>query len=148
MSARHGWGEQIDTTYQLIREQQNRLERKLPVAKVEQILQTGTQQIQDHGVVVAFRAEPTHKGDSNTTSKRLVDSGLVLQLRVLGLDRLELDGDLFTRNDVGAYSNGSAAAGRHAARGTTKVNVTETTASDLATNSVLVADPQILQNFS
>lgn len=46
---------------------------------------------------------------------------------MLGLDRLKLDGDLFARDDIGA-----------------KVDVTERTRTDLASNSVLVANTKIL----
>jgi len=45
---------------------------------------------------------------------------------VLGLDALELDGDLFTRDDVGA-----------------EVDVAEGAGTDLAADAVLVADPEI-----
>jgi hypothetical protein len=46
---------------------------------------------------------------------------------VLGLDTLELDGDLFARDDVGA-----------------QVNVTERSGTDLAADTVLVTDSEIL----
>ena len=58
------------------------------------------QEVEDHGVVVAFGTVPPHKGDSNTTGERLVHLGLIFELGVLGLDRLELDGDLLARDDV------------------------------------------------
>jgi hypothetical protein len=47
---------------------------------------------------------------------------------VLCLDGLKLDGNLFTRDDIG-----------------TKVDITEAAASDFTTNAVLVADTKILQ---
>ena len=86
--------------YQLIREEQNSFETELAVAKVEKILKGGAQEVNDHGIVVAFRPEPTDKGDANATSKRLVDLRLVLKLGVLRLDRLELDGDFLPGDDV------------------------------------------------
>jgi len=46
---------------------------------------------------------------------------------VLGLDRLKLDGNLFTGDDVGA-----------------EVDITEAATSDLTTDAVLVADAKIL----
>jgi len=49
-------------------------------------------------------------------------------LGVLCLDALELDGDLFTRDDVGA-----------------EVDITEGSAANLAANAVLVTNAKILQ---
>jgi hypothetical protein len=46
---------------------------------------------------------------------------------MLGLDALELDGDLFARDDVGA-----------------EVDITERTGTDLATDPVFVADTKVL----
>ena len=87
-------------TYQLISEQEDRLEREFAVAKVEEVLKGWTKQIDDHCVVVTFGAEPPNEGDANATSEGLVDLGLILKLRMLGLHRLEFDGDLFTRDYV------------------------------------------------
>jgi hypothetical protein len=46
---------------------------------------------------------------------------------VLGLDGLELDGDLFAGNDVGA-----------------QVDVSERATTNLSTDAVLVANPKVL----
>lgn len=92
----------LDARDELVSQQKNRLQRELAVAEVEEILQTGTEEVKDHGIVVALGAEPADERDSNTTSQRLVDSGLILELGVLGFDALELDGDLLSRDDVGA----------------------------------------------
>ena len=70
------------------------------MAKVEKVLERGTEEIDDHCVVVAFGTEPTNKRDADTTGEGLVDLGLILELGVLGLDGLELDGDLLSGNDV------------------------------------------------
>jgi hypothetical protein len=87
-------------TYQLISEQQDSLKGELPVAEVEEIFEGGTEQVQHHGIVVAFGTEPPHKGYTDTSSEGLVNLGFVLELRMLSLDRFELDGDLFPRDDV------------------------------------------------
>ena len=92
----------LDAGDELVGEQQNRLEGELAVAEVEEVLERGAEQVEHHGVVVALGAEPSHKGDANTAGEGLVDASLVLQLGVLGLDALELDGDLLTRDDVSA----------------------------------------------
>ena len=70
------------------------------MAKVEKVLERGTEEIDDHCVVVAFGTEPTNKRDADTTGEGLVDLGLILELGVLGLDGLELDGDLLAGDDV------------------------------------------------
>ena len=92
----------FDPRNQLVGQEQNGLERELAVAEVEQVFQAGAEKIQNHGVVVALRSEPANKGDTDTASKRLVDTGLVFKLGMLCLDTLKLDGDLLTGNDVGA----------------------------------------------
>jgi hypothetical protein len=87
---------------ELVGEEKNGLQRELAVAEVEQILQGRAEQVQDHGVVVALGAEPAYEWDADTASEGLVDAGFIFELRVLGLDALELDGDLLTGDDVGA----------------------------------------------
>lgn len=112
---------------ELIGKQQDSLQRKLAVAEVEKILQTGAKEIKDHGVVITLGAEPADEGNANATGERLVNAGLILKLGMLGLDALELDGNLFTGDDVGA-----------------EVNITERARADLATDPVLVTDTKIL----
>lgn len=90
----------LDTRDKLIGEEQDGLQRELAVAKVEEILEGGTEEVQDHGVVVALGAKPAHEGDTDTTSERLVDASFILELGVLGLDALELDSNLLARDDV------------------------------------------------
>jgi hypothetical protein len=92
----------FDAGDELIGEEKNGLQGELAVAEVEQVLETGTQEVDNHGVVVALSTEPADEGDTDTTGERLVDASLIFELRVLGLDALKLDGDLFTGNDVGA----------------------------------------------
>lgn len=87
---------------ELVGEQEDGLEGELAVAEVEEVLERWAEEIEHHGVVVALRSEPSHEWDADTASKGLVDACLVLQLWVLGLDRLELDGDLLAGDDVSA----------------------------------------------
>lgn len=107
-------------TYHLISKEQDGLERELAVAKVEEVLERGSKKVDDHGIVVALLAVPSDERDTDTTGEGLVDFGLVLELRVLGFDRLKLDGDLLTRDDVDA-----------------EVDVTEGAGADLLTDAVL-----------
>ena len=137
----------LDARYELVGQQQDGLERELAVAEVEQVLKGWAKQVQDHGVVVTFCAKPSHKRNAHTTSKRLVDTCLVLQLRVLGLDALELDGDLFTRDDVGActlHCQSCPSSNTIDSIRRTEVDVAEGAGTDLAADAVLVADPEIL----
>mmetsp|Transcript_39474 Transcript_39474/g.118192 ORF Transcript_39474/g.118192 Transcript_39474/m.118192 type:complete len:278 (+) Transcript_39474:153-986(+) len=89
----------------LVRKHQHRLEAEFAVAEAEQVLQGWPKQVNDHDVVVALNPIPVNIGNSNTACEDLVELRLVKQLRVLGLDRLELDGNLLTRLHVGAYVN-------------------------------------------
>lgn len=93
----------LDAGYKLVGQQQDGLERELAVAEVEEILQTGPEQVDDHGIVITFSTEPTHERDTDTTSKGLVNTGFILQLGVLCLDAFELDGNFLARDDVGTY---------------------------------------------
>lgn len=133
----------LDAGDELVGKEQHRLERELAVAKVEEILQTGAEEIQNHGIVVALGAEPTHKRNADAASERLVDAGLIFQLGVLSLDALELDGNLFARDDIRACLAVSRAE-RHSRRRRTEVNVAEAAAANLAANPVLVSDAKIL----
>ena len=87
-------------TYELIGEEEDGLEGEFTVAEIEEILQTGTEEIDDHGVVIAFDSEPSYEGNSDSSGESLVDLCFVLELRVFGLDGFELDGDLFAGDDV------------------------------------------------
>lgn len=86
----------IECTYELIREEKHRLQGELAVTEVEEVLEGRPEKVEDHCVVVALRAEPADEGNSHTSSKGLVNLGLVFELRVLGLDRLQLDGNLLS----------------------------------------------------
>ena len=95
-------GRESSRGYQLICQQEDSLETKLAVAKVEEIFQRRAEKIKNHGIVVAFGSKPSNEGHTNTTSESLVDLGFVLELRMLGLDGFKLDGNLLARNDVDA----------------------------------------------
>lgn len=118
----------LDARDELIGEQEDGLERELAIAEIEQILQAGAEEVQNHGIVIALGTEPTNEGYADTASKGLVDAGLVFELRVLGLDALELDGYLLAGDDVGA-----------------QVDVTERTRADLAADTVLITDTKVLK---
>ena len=94
----------LDAADELVGEQEDGLEGEFAVAEVEEILEGGAEEVEDHGVVVTLGAEPSDERNADAASERLVDAGLILELRVLGLDGLKLDGNLLAGDDVGAWS--------------------------------------------
>ena len=92
----------LDAADELVGEQENGLEGEFAVAEVEEIFEGGAEEVEDHGVVVTLGAEPSDERNADAASERLVDAGLILELRVLGLDGLKLDGNLLAGDDVGA----------------------------------------------
>ena len=118
----------LDARDELVGQEQDGLERELPVAEVEEVLQAGAEEIDDHGIVVTLGTEPADKRNTDTASEGLVNTSLVLELGMLGLDALEFDGDLLPGDDVSA-----------------QVDVTKGARADLSTNAVLVTDAEILE---
>jgi hypothetical protein len=112
---------------ELVGKKKNGLQRELAVAEIEKILQAGSEEIKNHSIVVTLGSKPTDERDSDTTSKRFVDTCLIFKLRVFGLYALKLDGNLFTGDDIG-----------------TKVDISEAAAADLPANAVLVTHAKIL----
>ena len=139
-----GWMYEMTATHELVGEKKDSLQAELSVAKVEQVFQrrsaigipritlvshrspspyrphSNSQQVQDHGVVITLRPVPPNKRYTHSTSKTLVNLALVLQLRVLGFDGFQLDGDFFTRDNVDS-----------------QVDVPKGTGSDLLADTVL-----------
>jgi hypothetical protein len=95
----------LDTRNQLVGEEKHSLEAELAVTEVEQVFEGRAKKVENHGIVVALGSVPADEGDTNATGKRLVDLGLVLELGVLGLDRLKLDGDFLARDNVDTKVN-------------------------------------------
>jgi len=141
---RSGWMYEMTVTHELVGEKEDSLQAELSVAKVEQVFQRrsaigmrritpmshppnhpiatnpNSQQVQDHGVVITFRPVPPNKRHTHSTRKTLVNLAFVFQLRVLGFDGFQLDGDFFTRDDVDS-----------------QVDVPKGTGSDLLADTVL-----------
>ena len=90
----------VEDSHELIGKKENSLEVELAVTEVEQILERWAEKIDDHGVVVGFGTEPADKGDANAAGESLVYLGLIFKLRMLRLDRFELDCDFLARNYV------------------------------------------------
>ena len=92
----------LDTGNELIGEQKHCLEGEFAVAKVEEILQAGSEEVKYHGIIVTLGAEPTNKRDSHSSSQGLVDTSFILKLRVFGLHTFQFDSNFLAGNDVGA----------------------------------------------
>jgi hypothetical protein len=98
-----GFGVDVfDAGDELVCQEEDGLQREFAVAEVEEVLQAGAEEIEDHGIIVTFGAEPANKGDTHAAGERLVDTSLIFELRMLCLDAFKLDGNLFSRDDVGA----------------------------------------------
>jgi hypothetical protein len=117
----------LDAGDELISQEENGLQGELAIAEIEEILQAGAEQVNDHGIVLALGAKPADEGDTNTTNKGLVGTSLAFQLRALSLDALELDGNFLAGDDVGS-----------------QVDVTEGAAPNLTTDTVFITDAKIL----
>lgn len=116
----------FDSANELVCQKQDSLVGKLTVAVVEKVLKRRAQEVDHHGVVVAFSSVPSNKRNAYTAAQGLVNFGFVFQLWVLSFDVFQLDGDLFTRDDV-----------------CSEINVTEGAGADLAANSILFSYSQV-----
>ena len=128
---------------ELIRQEQDSLQREFAVAKIEQVLQAGAEKIKYHSIVITLCPEPANERNSDSSSERLVYTGLIFKLRMLGLDTLQFDGNLFSRNDVGSCKVFSSFLDPIMYT-LTKINIAKATATNLTANTVLVADTKIL----
>ena len=94
----------FDPGNELVGQEQDSLQGEFAVAEVEKILQARSEEVQNHGVVVTFGTKPADEGDADTSGKGLVDTSLIFELRVFGLDAFELNGNFFAGDDVSAWS--------------------------------------------
>ena len=91
-------------THELFSQKKGCLEGKLPVAEVERVFK-GWAQLMTIAIIITPSAELAHERDSDTTGKRFVNLGFMLELRMLGLHGLQLDGDFFTRYIIDAETD-------------------------------------------
>merc|ERR1712166_500181 len=85
---------EFDSLKHLISQHEDGLQGELAFAVVEQVFERGAQQVNNHDVVVSLNAEPVHIRHTNSTLQDTVELGLVEQLRMLGADGFQLDGNL------------------------------------------------------
>lgn len=53
-------------------------------------------------MVITLDAVPTDKGNADASRERFVDTSLIFELGMFGLDALELNGDFFPGDDIGS----------------------------------------------
>lgn len=128
-------------THKLIREEEDGLEGEMSVADLEEILQGGTQEIDDHDVIVALSAGVHDPGNARTTHERLVDLGFLAEGR---RERawngwLELDSDFFARYGVHAEEDGACGTHEATAKCARTKTRTAATVGDFFLESVLAA---------
>lgn len=70
----------------MISEEKSSLEGEFAVAKVEEVFERRTEQIEDHCVVIAFDSEPSHERYSYTSCESLVHFRFIFELRVFRFD--------------------------------------------------------------
>lgn len=72
---------------------------------VEEVFETGAEQINHEDVVQALLAEVIHIGNAWTANQYLVGPVLIAQLGRVALSRLEFDGDLLVVEQIGALED-------------------------------------------
>ena len=57
--------EELEPLDHLVGQHESRLDRELALAVVEQVLETGSEQVHDHRIVVSFHAKPVNSRDAS-----------------------------------------------------------------------------------
>jgi hypothetical protein len=65
------------------------------MAVIEYVLEGWVKKCEYHSIVIAFHSKPMNRWDPNTTFEALVDPVLMLELKMVCLSRLQLDGNGF-----------------------------------------------------
>jgi hypothetical protein len=80
----------------------------MTIAQFEEIFEGGTEEVDNHDIIVALLARPDYPGHAGATHQSLVNLGLVLQWTVLLLHgRLQLDCHFFARHCMNSIKDGS-----------------------------------------
>jgi hypothetical protein len=121
----------LDARKHLLSKHKDSFETELSRTKIEQILETGTEEIKNHYVVITFCAVPSHARNADRISA-LQNSeylGLVKELRVLALDTFEFYCNFLVGLNVGSQKD-----------------VAEGAAPDLSAEPVLSSDSKLHSN--
>ena len=88
----------LNSSNHLIRQHKDSLHCESSGAKVEEILETWSEEIHDEDVVVPLLAVPPDVRDAHTALEDLVQLALIQQLRMASLDALKLYSNLKLEN--------------------------------------------------
>uniref|UniRef100_A0A182IYJ2 Uncharacterized protein n=1 Tax=Anopheles atroparvus TaxID=41427 RepID=A0A182IYJ2_ANOAO len=111
----------------LVDEHQHGLDREVPAAKVEEVLQRRSEQVHHQHVVAALLAEVANVRDADAAGQHLVQLVLVRELRVARQDALHLQRHLLAIRDVDA-----------------EVDIAERARSDLADDAILAGYDEVV----
>jgi hypothetical protein len=87
--------DEFNSLEHLISKHKHCFERELAFAVVEEVLETGTQEIDDHHVVVSFNSEPVDVWNSNSSLQDAIELSLIQQLWMLGSYWFQFNSDFF-----------------------------------------------------
>jgi hypothetical protein len=93
----------------LVRQHENSLQAESSVAAIEELFKGRTESLQNQGIIFTFCAKPVKGRDARASRKVFVDMDFVLKLKVVCVERLELDGNLLLRHDVSSKIDDSYA---------------------------------------
>ena len=85
----------------MVCQKDNSFQTELAITVIKEILKRLAQALKNHGIVLAFRSEPTYRGDAGTTSEDLVYVKLMPELGLLHIGGFKLYSDFFPRNNIG-----------------------------------------------
>jgi hypothetical protein len=74
---------------------------------VKKVFKRRAKTFEDHGIIFAFRSKPMEGGDAMAAREALVDICFVLELGVVRIQGLDLDGYFLPRHDVDSKVNSS-----------------------------------------
>ena len=77
--------QELDPRQHLVDEHEHSLEGELALAVVEEVFEAGAEEVEHHGIVVAFGAVPVDLGNAGTATQNFVEFGFVEELGMFGL---------------------------------------------------------------
>lgn len=95
----------LETTNELVGEHQHCLERELATAKVEEVLQAWSKEIEHHDVEFAFRLICVDSGNTGIARERLIDLGFTFEDGEFNRHMFEFNGSFLAGVDVGSLGD-------------------------------------------
>ena len=69
-------------TYHLVSKHKHSLKRELSLAVVEEIFKTGSKEVNNHNVIVAFNTEPMYVRDSNYKKTQFKSVAIIRLMKI------------------------------------------------------------------